>query len=188
MKRSRDEPSLPELPDDVWKEIARQAAGINELFKHMNLSKEDGNIQDPDACEREIELLKAVGPVRLVNKLFSKRLHANQICGAYSVALRRLRVLSVQKHQAKLDGVTDDLGDDFDRHNVDDMANVSMKAGCMIGIGRGLLHMGSLMQRAGAEAFRQQKYTQLKGIVELIRFARVNEEQVYANIGVVRWS
>lgn len=191
MKRARHEPSpLPELPDDAWKEIVYAAADIKAFFERINHF--NGEIvrgtEDTDVSEREAEVLGAIGTLRLVNKFFAKTLLANQICGAFNFSLRRLRVASKRMHQAKLDGVTDNLGDDFDRSDVDAMANLTLQAGMVMGIGRGMLHVGSLLHRTGARLFRERKHHQLKGLIELMRFAKADEERAYVNLDAVSWN
>lgn len=182
--------SLPELPDDAWRVIVHAAADVEAFFEHINHFN-DGIIrghEDTAVSEREVEMLGAIGTLRHVNKFFAKTLLADQLCGAFSFSLRRLRVASKRMHQAKLDGVTDDLGDDFDRSDVDAMANLTLQAGMVMGIGRGMLHMGSLFHRTGARLFRERKHHQLKGLIELMRFAKADEKRAYVNLDAVSWN
>ncbi len=184
-KRATRPSSLPELPPEVWGLIASKTAGISELFESMNEAQH--NASDAVACVREVNLLNAVGPVRLVCRGFAQSLGGNQLYGACSVALRMLRTSSQITHKAKLDSVTDNLPDDFDQNNVEDMCDVTMKAGCVMGIGRGLQHMCAVMESAAATAFRLRKDSELKGIIEAIRCARKDADRVYANLHLVRF-
>ena len=188
-KRSRHEPSLPELPEDTWKEIVYQAADIDKFFgDSFPCVTELIRAENADAHERESEMLSAMGPLRLVDKFFAKTLLAQQIGAAFCVSLRRLCLSSKEKYQDKLNGVTDDLGDDFDRNDVRSMANLTLKAGVIMGVGRGVLHMNTLLHRAGARAYRARKHDQLKSIVELARLANKDDDRAYVNIDAVSWT
>lgn len=191
MKRIRHEPSsLPELPNDVWRVIVHESGDAEAFFERLNHF--NGAIirgqEDTAVSERETAMLRAIGTLRLVNKLFAKTLLAVQLCGAFSFSLRQLRVASKRMHQAMLDGVTDDLGDDFDRNDVDSMANLTLKAGTVMGIGRGMLHMGSLFHRTGTRLLCERKHNQLKGLIETMRLAKADEERAYVNIPTFSWN
>lgn len=181
-KRSRNSRLLPEIPNDAWRMIVEKATCSEELFKSINDHGTNG--EDPTACKREVELLRCIGLLSLVNKFFRKTLCSNQMAATWSVAIRQFRMDSVEKHGTKFKETIDQ---DIDFSNPLAIGEVSLQSGACMGIQRAMHHTCIMMHLACAVAYKGRNYSRCKGIVDLVRLMRNEGDRVYNDLGQLRW-